>query len=754
MIDNKKKVELTLKQKSFLFFYRFKRYLNYKCLVMRNKGKRYIDSFYFYLILFVVSLFISHEALLFFNVTVEEKTLHSLAFAIASIIGVSIAIIFSFSTFILQSTADLFSTQYLNKFIENVKEKVFFWLLVFLTIASFFTSICLENYILEVLIGILLIAFYLIYNLYKELRKRINPEVTLIKIRDDAINQLEKINKELKKLLYVQNKIFADEKKNNEFSLDVYYKANPNWNIVVLENVKYLFEIGLRLLAKNEINSSNLTVKYISDIYLKHLTLRNGHFIRVPVSLWGNYSFDDEGFSTKILEYLQSMGNRIIKEERKENVYYLLNIYKNILTNSLNIDYADKTLETYKGNPLLSLILAHYIRFLENLLTSKENDWVWEAIKSVSSISKSILQKTDNYFIFSQINQIIDKFSMSCLKNNNEAFLRELINIYFNQIWIAWNRYEDNDILWKDIFKNLKKNIILLTSASSNLSLLLSELFIIFHKWQTDVVNEIIKLKDKNEKKEHLDKFIQLLERWSDFLLDFARDFGLQNSQVGLPIIQSVDNNLNIIHAIHNKFDNLDMEEIYRTQFYTLSWYFQKTDKLENSFIFNFEEVLEIFLREISHNLKQGNFDIKYLIDLYVRLIEEQFEKVDFGYGYNHPRVIKKLVYLGLFLHKYKVTEVENNILTKIDELNKKYLELNKEHYGLKEKKRSLIGSDEFQLCKELHDLENDLFSYNTGPLIDIEDILKEEITKDEWIGFTKKISHCKNIEYRTRQIF
>lgn len=430
MIDNKKKVELTLKQKSFLFFYRFKRYLNYKCLVMRNKGKRYIDSFYFYLILFVVSLFISHEALLFFNVTVEEKTLHSLAFAIASIIGVSIAIIFSFSTFILQSTADLFSTQYLNKFIENVKEKVFFWLLVFLTIASFFTSICLENYILEVLIGILLIAFYLIYNLYKELRKRINPEVTLIKIRDDAINQLEKINKELKKLLYVQNKIFADEKKNNEFSLDVYYKANPNWNIVVLENVKYLFEIGLRLLAKNEINSSNLTVKYISDIYLKHLTLRNGHFIRVPVSLWGNYSFDDEGFSTKILEYLQSMGNRIIKEERKENVYYLLNIYKNILTNSLNIDYADKTLETYKGNPLLSLILAHYIRFLENLLTSKENDWVWEAIKSVSSISKSILQKTDNYFIFSQINQIIDKFSMSCLKNNNEAFLRELINIW------------------------------------------------------------------------------------------------------------------------------------------------------------------------------------------------------------------------------------------------------------------------------------------------------------------------------------
>ena len=753
-IENENPKKFTLKQKVFLHYYKSKQYLDYKWHLIKEKVKRFVDSFYFYLIVFGASVFLLHRALLWLNITVSNDNLHSLAFAVAGIIGASIAIVFSFSTFILQSTADLFSTQYLNKFIQDVKEKVFFWLLVFLTIAAFFTPIFLKTYVLEVLIAILFIAFYLIYNLYKELRKRINPETTLTKIRNDAINQLTKVNKELKKHAHIQNKIFEYEKENKDFSLDVQYKANPNWHLIVLENVKYLYEIGLRLLAKNEINSFNLTVKYIRDIYLKHLSLRNKNFIRMPASFWGTYSFDDEGFTAKILEYLQSMGDRIIQEKRKENVYYLLNIYENILANSLNIEYADKTLGNHKGNPLPNLMLAYYIGFIEKLLASKENDWIWESIKSVSNVSNFVLQKTDDYFISSQINQAINKISISCLTANQETFFKELVNIYFNQIKIAWNRYEHNEIFWKDLFKELKKNVLLLSVASNRLSLSASELFISFHAWQGNAINWIIGIKEEKEKKENLDKFVQLLERWSDFLLDFARDAGLENKQIGLPIIQSIENNINIIYGIKRNFGDLDLDKIYKTQFYTLSWYFQKTDKVEESFLFNLEQVLEILLREISHNLKSKEFDIEYLIELYIRLINQHFEKVTLGYGYNHPRVIEKLVYLGLLLNKYKRTEQEKSIIVKIDELNKKYLELNKEFFELKKKEENLMGPDEYQLCKELHDLENDLFSYSRGSLMDVKSILKEEITKEEWDDFKKKINHCKNVEYETRSIF
>ncbi len=751
---NKTKKELSFKQKVLLCFYKSRQYLDNKWHDLKEKVKKFVDSFYFYLIVFGVSVFLLHKTLVYFNIIVSEGNLHGFAFAVAGIIGASIAIVFSFSTFILQSTADLFSTQYLNKFIQDVKEKAFFWLLVFLTIAAFFTPIFLKTYVLEVLIAILFVAFYLIYNLYKELRKRINPETTLTKIKNDAINQLIKVNKELKKRAHIQNKIFEYEKENKDFSLDVQYKANPNWHLIVLENVKYLYEIGLRLLAKNEINSFNLTVKYIRDIYLKHLSLRNKSFIRMPASFWGTYSFDDEGFTAKILEYLQSMGERIIQEKRKENVYYLLNIYENILANSLNIEYADKTFGNHKGNPLPNLMLAYYIGFIEKLLASKENDWIWESIKSVSNVSNFVLQKTDDYFISSQINQAINKISISCLTANQETFFKELVNIYFNQIKIAWNRYEHNEIFWKDLFKELKKNVLLLSVASNRLSLSASELFISFHEWQGNVINWIIGIKEEKEKKANLDKFMRLLERWSDFLLDFARDTGLENKQIGLPIIQSIENNINIIYGIKRNFGDLDLDKIYKTQFYTLSWYFQKTDKVEESFLFNLEQVLEVLLREVCHNLKSKEFDIEYLIELYARLINQHFEKVTLGYGYNHPRVIEKLVYLGLLLNKYKRTEQEKGIIVKIDELNKKYLELNKEFFELKKKEENLMGPDEYQLCKELHDLENDLFSYNNSHLMGVKYILRGEITKDGWDGFAEKINYCKGVKYETRHIF
>jgi hypothetical protein len=741
--------EFTLKQKVFLYFYKSQQYFYGKWFYVKEKIKKFTDSLFFYFVFLGVLVFLLHKISIYFNPNIPEDTLYSFAFATAGIIGASIAIIFSFSTFILQSTADLFSTQYLNKFIEDAKEKIFFWLLVLLTIASFFTPFLFKKYVLEILVIILFAAFYLIYTLYKELRKRMNPETTLTKIKTDAVKRLEKINKELKKHAHVQNKIFEYENENKDFSLDVQYKTNPNWHLTVLENVKYLFEIGLRLLAKNEINSFNLTLKYIHDIYLKHLDLRSGYFIRMPASFWGTYTLDDEGFTTRILEYLQSISDRIIQKKKKENIYFLLKIYESILNYSLNIKYADKNLGAYKDNPLLNLVLAYYIGFIEKLLKPKENDWIWESIKSISNVSNIILQKTDNYFVCSQINQIISKISISCLAENQEAFSKELVNIYFNQIRIAWNKYEHNDIFWKDLFKELKKNVLLL-SVTNNLSLLVSDLFINFHTWQVNVINWIFRLKEEKEQKENLDKFIELLERWGDFLLDFARDVGLENKQVGLPIIQSLDNNLRIVYGIKSKFKEIDLDKIYKTQFYTLSWYFQKTDKVDESFLFNFEQVLEILLREIRDNFKHKIFDVGHLIDLYVRLIEQHFEKATLGYGYNHPRIIEKLVYLGLLLHKYKKTYQEKNVIVKIDELNKKYLEFNKEFFELKRKKENLMGPDEFQLCKEIYDLENDLFSYNSSHLMAVKYILKQEITKDEWDSFVKKINHCKNIEYKT----
>jgi hypothetical protein len=82
--------------------------------------------------------------------------------------------------------------------------------------------------------------------------------------------------------------------------------------------------------------------------------------------------------------------------------------------------------------------------------------------------------------------------------------------------------------------------------------------------------------------------------------------------------------------------------------------------------------------------------------------------------------------------------------------LNKKYLEFNKKFFELKKKEKNLMGPDEYQLCKEIHDLENELFSYSSSHLMGVKYILSQEITKKEWDSFIKKIDYCKDIEYKT----
>ncbi|MCK5475863.1 MAG: hypothetical protein KAI71_04765 [Candidatus Pacebacteria bacterium] len=120
------KKEFTLKQKAFLYFYKSKQYLNNKWYIVKEEIKKLSNSFFFHFMLFGVSIFLLHKILIYSNLTISDDSLYGFAFATAGIIGASIAIIFFFSTFILQSTADLFSTQYLNKFIESTKEKRIF----------------------------------------------------------------------------------------------------------------------------------------------------------------------------------------------------------------------------------------------------------------------------------------------------------------------------------------------------------------------------------------------------------------------------------------------------------------------------------------------------------------------------------------------------------------------------------------------------------------------------------------------------
>lgn len=751
-MENQKPVThaFSLKQKFFLHFYRSQQKLYRFWLGWKSTGTYFADSVFLYLLVFTVVIVATRKSLEHYGLVVSEADLKDLGFAIAGIIGASIAIIFSFSTFILQSTADLFSTQYLNKFIKDKKEKYIFWTLVALTVGSFLIPIFVQQFVVEVLIAVLLFAFLLIYLLYKELRTRINPETTLGKIRDDAFFQLENNCKILKKHAHIQNKIYEYNDEQKDISLAIQYKSNPAWNILALENIKYLYEIGLRLLSKNEINSFNLTLRYIHDVYIKHLSLRYEHIIRLPADFWGTYTFEDEGFTSKILEYFESISNRLIQEKRKENIYYLLSVYENLISNLVHFKYADKNPSAQGENPILNLVLGYYLGLITKLVQSKERDWIWESIKSISKVSDNSLKVNYSHFNHNQINQTLDEIMRSCLSvEGQEAFLKSLTNISFNQIRIGWEKYSHNQIFWSDLFKTLKKSTVAL-ALSPGINLSINELHMTFHEWLVNLINSIYDLEDTEKQTELIDTYTDLLEKWSDYLLDLAREIGLENKHLGLPIIHSVENNLRIITNVRSRYQ-LNLDKLYKTQFNILSWYFQNTEKVDDSFLFNLEQIQESLLHIIDHDLSE-KVDSSDVIKLYIRLVQQHFEKVSLGYGYNHPRVIEKLIYLGLIMTKYSHDTAL--IIKLIEDLNAKYLLLNKEYFDLKATTPNLMGPDEYQLCKEIHDLKEDVLSHRGNMLMGIKEFLREGIDEDVWSRFISQIKYCEGVEYTTVRYF
>lgn len=517
------------------------------------------------------------------------------------------------------------------------------------------------------------------------MRKRMHPETTLTVIKDDTIKQLELIKKDFIKSSKSQKKIFQYEsEQQKKMLLEVQYKQNQGRNKGVLNNVKYLYEIGLRLLSKNEIGSFNVVLDYIAEIYLKHLKLKNTFFIKEPIDFLGNTSIDDQNFSTTIFEYLQSISDRLILEKRKENILYLFKTYQSIILYTSTIKYIEiRQIHIDEYNPLLNLAVAYYSNFINKIIASKDADLIRESIQSTSKISNFLLQQTNEHLLYKNIIKILDQLLSSCL--NKEVFLNEITKIYFNWINISRDRYEDDDIFWNDLFEHLEKSILSLALASSDLSLSSNRIFIFFEERKIKIANISFKTPELTE------KFFKFLKRWSNFLLNFARKIGLNDNKIGLPIIQSIESNLNILHCFDSSDLNVNLNEIYLLQFYVLSWYFEKVDAVENSFLINFEKVRYILLDQIDAACNNKRDFLDEIMKIYISLIKQHFEKCKDAYGYEQPRIIINLVSLGLLLQKYDRNTEVKKVIKEVILLNKAYLKNHEQYLKIKKEGENIL---------------------------------------------------------------
>lgn len=728
---------------------------------LRNK---FFNSWIFHVLLFILLAILSFYVAIILKsmeIAISADALSELAASIGSVIGGSVAIVFTLSTFILQSTADLFSTQYLHKFIDNKKEKKVFFVLVIFSITSFFISFVADSGVSHYhLFALLLLmssySFYLIFVLYKELRGMISPETTLVKITEKAILELQEIKKSFYRSARLQGFIYDYDEEQRSFLIDTQYRLFPIWKDKMLVYIKQLYEISLRLLSKNEIETTKLAIKLIHDIHKKHLELRSGNFVKVPAdTLVPIHTFDDQEFTSSILEYLESYSNRIIQEKRKENINHLLRVYRLIFSNSINVDFVKNKFD--KGYPIASLVLGYYKVFALNIIETKDINLIWELTKTTSEIQQIILDKNNDLFLLENVDTILWNISLYSLEDEDYQkkglFTDKIVQIFLDRILLSWDKYSTDEIFWKRCFENLKKHLSTSVLTQVSLELSLSGVFINFRVWKGNQLNSIFEIVDSRTREDKLDKYLVFLNHWSVFLLDFSRDFGLHRNPLCLQILMDAEQNIEIINFIEDK-TNKNLDQLYGTQFSTLSWYFNKVDSVEKYHSVELINLFQFFVCEIISNLKNETKKERAneIIDLYIELVCSLFEKVKDNYGFDLPRVAVKLIPLGVVLSKYN-HKFEQKIIENINELNDKYLVKNKDSWKIqREKFEKVTAPDEKQLCLEIDELKNEVFS-QSSVRFGIEEILSKEITKKNWQLFIEKIKCCKGVLYKKTKV-
>jgi len=573
-----------------------------------------------------------------------NENLLGLAFAIAGIIGASIAIIFSVSVFILQSAANLFSTQYVTQYAEDSKEKKIFWWLSGLAIGVLIIPFLVPNnyskYAVGILLASLLGAFFLIYELYTTLRSRINPKVVLQEIRDGAIGELKKI-----KVNYTR---MPEDIPENNKKIGM---LNP-----ALDQVNCLHEIGLRLLSRNEIKSFDLAVDSIQDIYLKHVELGNHHFTQKPErkTKENNHML----FAVEVFHCLQSMGERVIEDNRKENIYHLFGVYRNIIDLSFEINYVGEDMD----NPLLRMAANNYMAFMEKVLLTKNKEWCLGASSYLIELSDAALKRPDNVFSWQVCLAIQEKMDLICdlhLSRKDDSIFLNIVACCFYQIQTAWDKNMPEEHLWGPLFKRLEKCMLSAPADGFPLDSVLNS----FQTWQKASVKTIT---ESNNEKELKEEFVPSLQKWGAFLLNFSRRHGL-NSQTGWFIIRLARDNLSIIRTIKRQFPKSDyMDDIYKTSVGVFAYFFRGVDKNQLS-ITNYTSALSFLRNEVNSNLENKYFDVELSINCYIKLVKDQ-AKYARGSGsgaFGYLRYLESI----LDNHGFGKTSDEAEIRSKIEAL-------------------------------------------------------------------------------------
>lgn len=327
----------------------------------------------------------------------EPNVLAAYFIAVGAMIGGILAIVFSISIFAQQSATDLSSSGYFEDYTRGWNEKLIYVLIVTTTL-FFFTLGLLFNgrqitdawkewaiHASLVLIGV---VFVLIDWHYQNVSMKLSPLKAMSYLEGRAVKFLKSVHadaKRIARLLKANNKDAPDN-----LALATAYNRYLQPHLMHLDRqIENLFEIALRLSARQEVMTTNRALGSVANILYQYLDARKSSSVAWLSSVaFLAFESDSQSFLTKSFERLNNAGQRFIRDGRTENATYVVHIYKALAAKAGEITFQQKHYE----NPIFDQIIGYLGFYIKFAIQEKDLDVVLSGARGFSALAQVALE--------------------------------------------------------------------------------------------------------------------------------------------------------------------------------------------------------------------------------------------------------------------------------------------------------------------------------------------------------------------------
>lgn len=323
----------------------------------------------------------------------------------AAMAGGIIAIVFSLSTFSLQNSADLFSSEFFERYAYGWKDKLTYWFIAGAVLALFVGAVAVDgpstlgrdhpSLALLVLLLSVAVIFILVDWQYESVRKRTSPLNALRFMEDQTGEFLQRIHRaaiDASRLVKLEQAELPDET-----ALARVYNLGLRSALGAFDRrLEVLSDVSLRLASKQDSFAAKRGFDSIARLLGAYLEARKGSSVILPTSIPFAFESDSSNLLRRTFERMNAAGDSFMSSGQSDIAAHLVDVYESLAGKARSIRFLGSN---RNENPIFSDIQGYHRQYLDVAMRKKDLEVIFQGSRVLGRMAHWAVEHNLNFVL-------------------------------------------------------------------------------------------------------------------------------------------------------------------------------------------------------------------------------------------------------------------------------------------------------------------------------------------------------------------